>query len=121
MFGDSGRPVAGEGWVLCAPAPVDATDPAAATVAVFKNFLRSMKDSFQKDLVYTEAGETEAFPKLSNRSGAERYRVKQCRSPYTGWNSNIWLAQLHCETIESSYRKPRTSFLDRKSTRLNSS
>ena len=56
MFGDSGRLAATEDEVLCAPAV--ATDPAAATVAVFKKFLRSMKTSIPGLLIPKDASET---------------------------------------------------------------
>jgi hypothetical protein len=55
MFGDSGRWVVGEGRVFCAPA--DATDPAAATVAVLRKSLRSMKGSSQGRFVHASAVE----------------------------------------------------------------
>jgi hypothetical protein len=64
MFGDSGRRVVAEDGSLCAPA--GATDPAAATVAVLRKFLRSMKTSIQEILTHIDADETAAIRSLED-------------------------------------------------------
>jgi hypothetical protein len=60
VFGDSGRRAAREVWALCAPA--EATVPAAATEAVFRKSLRSMKGSSQRSSAHTDAGENAGTP-----------------------------------------------------------
>src|SRR5580704_8897844 len=66
MFGDSGRQAPTEDGVLCAPAV--ATDPAAATVAVLRKFLRSMNTSIQEILIRTDASETAEIAKVIRRT-----------------------------------------------------
>jgi hypothetical protein len=65
MFGDSGRRLTLEEGVFCAPEA--ATDPAAATVAVFRKSLRSMKSSSQGSFVDIDTGGLQRLAEASLR------------------------------------------------------